>query len=157
DCNIFLENIAQVPDMDQTEKDRWIGEVKFLKAYYHWFLFRMYGPIPITDVNLPISATPEEVQVYRDPVDDVVNYIAGLIDDAVVTLPTEVIDEGNEMGRITTPSALSLEARVLVTAAIPLFNGNPDYSNFVDNRGVHLFNAVEDPEKWEKAAQACIE
>src|SRR5690606_23449243 len=97
DCNIFLENIAQVPDMEQTEKDRWIGEVKFLKAYYHWFLFRMYGPIPITDVNLPISATPEEVQVYRDPVDDVVNYIADLIDEAVVTLPVRIIDEVNEM------------------------------------------------------------
>src|SRR5690606_29410170 len=33
DCNIFLENIHKVPDMYQDEKDRWIGEVTFLKAY----------------------------------------------------------------------------------------------------------------------------
>ncbi len=157
DCNIFLENIHRVPDMDDTEKDKWIGEVKFLKAYYHWFLFRMYGPIPITDVNLPISATPEEVQVYRDPVDDVVNYIADLLDEATVTLPVRIIDEVNEMGRITKPIALALKARVLVTAASPLFNGNSDYANFVDNRGVHLFNSVYQEEKWERAAQACIE
>lgn len=157
DCNIFLENIQQVPDMDDTEKDRWIGEVKFLKAYYHWFLLRMYGPIPITDVNLPISATPEEAQVFRDPVDDVFNYVVNLLDEAAVTLPTAIVDQVNEMGRITKPIALALKARILVTAASPLFNGNPDYVNFVDKRGVHLFNSVNDPEKWEKAAQACID
>ncbi len=157
DCNIFLENIHRVPDMDQTEKDRWIGEVKFLKAYYHWFLVRMYGPIPITDVNLPISATPEEAQVYRDPVDEVFTYIADLLDEAVTTLPPRIVDEVNEMGRITKPIALALKARVLVTAASPLFNGNPDYANFVDKRGVHLFNPVYEVEKWEKAADACIE
>src|SRR5690606_8306353 len=116
-----------------------------------------YGPLRITDVNLPISATPQAVQVYRDPVDDVVNYIADLLDEATVTLPVRIIDEVNEMGRITKPIALALKARVLVTAASPLFNGNPDYSSFVDNRGVHLFNSVNNPEKWEKAAQACIE
>src|SRR5690606_9634747 len=31
DCNIFLENIHKVPDMYQDEKDRWVGEAKFLK------------------------------------------------------------------------------------------------------------------------------
>ena len=45
DCNIFLENIQKVPDMTHVEKDRWIAEVKFLKAYYHYWLVRMYGPI----------------------------------------------------------------------------------------------------------------
>src|SRR3546814_16578863 len=75
DCNTFLENIHSVPDMEEPEKKRWIAEVKFLKAYYHWFLFRMYGPIPIMDKNFPISSTPEQVQVYREPVDSVVNYI----------------------------------------------------------------------------------
>lgn len=157
DCNIFLENIHLVPDMEQVEKDRWIGEVKFLKAYYHWFLLRMYGPIPIIDVNLPISATPEEVQVFREPVDEVFNYVANLIDEAVVSLPTRIIDEVNEMGRITKPIALALKARVLVTAASSLYNGNPDYANFIDKRGVHLFNGVYDSEKWEKAAEACID
>src|SRR5690554_601595 len=47
DCNIFLENIEKVLDMSDNERDLWIAEVKFLKAYYHFFLLRMYGPIPI--------------------------------------------------------------------------------------------------------------
>ncbi len=32
--------------MDDYEKVRWAAEVKFLKAYYHYFPVRMHGPIP---------------------------------------------------------------------------------------------------------------
>src|SRR3546814_20593517 len=67
DCNTFLENIHSVPDMGEPEKKRWIAEVKFLKVYYHWFLFRMYGPISILVIIFPISSKLEKVMVYREP------------------------------------------------------------------------------------------
>src|SRR6186713_1653576 len=66
-CNIFLENLDHVPDVQPYVKTRWIAEAKFLKAYFHWYLFRMYGPIPIVDKNLSVTASPEEVKVYRQP------------------------------------------------------------------------------------------
>ncbi|QEC54228.1 putative outer membrane starch-binding protein [Anseongella ginsenosidimutans] len=157
DCNTFLENIHLVPDMDEPEKKRWIAEVKFLKAYYHWFLFRMYGPIPIVDANFPISSTPEQVQVYREPADSVVNYIVRLLDTAAMDLPPLILDQVSEMGRITSTIAKAVKAKVLITAASPLFNGNADYANFVDNRGIHLVNTTFDPSKWERAAAACKE
>lgn len=75
DANIFLENINKPFDITKTERDQWIAEVKFLKAYYHFWLLRMYGPVPIIDNNLGISATTEEVQRFREPVDEVVAYI----------------------------------------------------------------------------------
>ena len=56
DCNIFLENIGKLPDMDVSEKERWICEVKFLKAYYHYWLVRMYGPIPLVKENISVDA-----------------------------------------------------------------------------------------------------
>src|SRR5690606_27119358 len=62
DCNIFLENIEKVTDMEAPERARWASEVKFLKAYYHFCLVRMYGPVPLVEKNLPISADPEEVK-----------------------------------------------------------------------------------------------
>ena len=74
DCNIFLENIDRVPDMEESERGRWISEVKFIKAYLHFFLMELYGPIPIVDVNLDVNASPEEVRVKRRPVDEVVEY-----------------------------------------------------------------------------------
>jgi len=39
-----------------------------------------------------------------------------------------ITNTASELGRITQPIALSLKARLLVTAASPLFNGNPDFS-----------------------------
>ena len=158
DCNIFLENVDKVTDLPSYERDRWIAEVKFLKAYYHFYLFRMYGPIPIMDVNLPVSATPEEVKVYREPVDNVVDYIVNLLDEAAAGLPSnDDLVEGTEAGRVYNLVAKAMKARVLAYAASPLFNGNTDYASLVDNRGVQLFPQTYDPEKWKKAADACLE
>ncbi|MDR2423913.1 MAG: RagB/SusD family nutrient uptake outer membrane protein [Prevotellaceae bacterium] len=158
DCNIFLENIDKVEDIQEYEKKRWKAEVKFLKAYYHYYLFKCYGPIPIVDVNLPISASVDEVLVYREPVDRVVEYISGLMLEAFTDLPnaSEVV-EGTEAGRVDKLVALSIRAELLLFAASDLFNGNPDYENMVDNRGVKLFNTTHDPNKWKLAADACLE
>jgi len=155
-CNIFLENIGTVPDMDKYEIRQWAAEIKVLKAYYHFELLRMYGPIPVMRENLPISASGEEVRVHRQPVDDVFNYIVELIDEATGSgdLPDFVFDENTEYGRITLPIALGFKARVLIYAASPLFNGNTDYNNFRGKNGVLFFNQTYDVGKWEKAAQA---
>lgn len=155
DCNIFLDNIDEVPDLNDNERNVWVAEVKFLKAFYHFFLLRMYGPIPIIRENLPIHASIEEVQVYREPVDEVVDYIVSLINEAVPDLPLTITDRISQLGRITQPIALALKADLLVMAASPLFNGNQTYENFVDARGVKLFNTEYDPEKWALAMEAC--
>ncbi|MDR3246998.1 MAG: RagB/SusD family nutrient uptake outer membrane protein [Prevotellaceae bacterium] len=155
DCNIFLENIHKPFDLDGFEKTQWTAEVKFLKAYLHLFLLQLYGPIPIIRENLPVSATPEEVRMYREPVDDVINYIVELIDEAVPDLPMQVRIPVSDAGRITKPIALAVKAKALVWAASPLFNGNNDYGNFVDNKGRQLISSGEpDPAKWARAAVA---
>ncbi|MCD2424673.1 RagB/SusD family nutrient uptake outer membrane protein [Niabella pedocola] len=157
DCNIFLDNIERVPDMTPDEKTRWRAEVKVLKAYYHFYLVRMYGPIPIIKTNLPVDAGVDAAKVYRDPVDSCFTYITQLLDEAKDSLPLILDNPTDELGRITQPVAYMLKAKVLVTAASPLFNGNPDYASFKDARGTALFNAVVDNAKWEKAANACKE
>ncbi|HLT93156.1 MAG TPA: RagB/SusD family nutrient uptake outer membrane protein [Membranihabitans sp.] len=157
DCNIFLENIDKPHDIQATERRRWIAEVKFLKAYYHFWLFKSYGPIPIIDENLPIYTSSDGIKTYREPVDDVVEYIVALIDEAMVDLPLRVQSLTTEMGRITKPIAASIKARLLATAASPLFNGNPDFAALVDNRGMNLFNPDYSLEKWERAADALKE
>lgn len=156
DCNIFLESIHLVgKDLDETERSRWIAEVKFLKAYYHYYLLRMYGPIPLIKENLPVSAGIEDVRVFRDPVDDCFAYIVSLINEAVPDLPLEINNIATELGHITQPVALAAKAEILVTAASPLFNGNATYSNMVDSRGVKLFNTTYDDKKWKLAMDAC--
>lgn len=157
DCNIFLENIGRVQDMEPEEKARWIAEVKFLKAYYHFWLLRMYGPIPLVRENLPIDASIQQVKVYREPVDDCIDYIVSLLDEASPDLPDIIENQTSELGRITKPIALSIKAYVLVTAASPLFNGNADYPGLKGKDGVPLFNSTVSQEKWTRALAACKE
>jgi len=156
-CNVFLENIRNVPDMPDYEKDRWEAEVLFLKAYYHYYLVRMYGPIPIKRENLPVDAPDDIVKVKRDPVDDVFTYIIELLDEAAAGLPEVIPSDISELGRITKPISLAIKAEVLLTWASPLFNGNADYANFKDKDGSALFNQTYNPDLWERALVACNE
>jgi hypothetical protein len=157
DCNTFLENIHKPIDLGVAEKDKWVAEAKFLKAYYHFFLLRMYGPIPVIAENLPVSSTSDEVRVHRDPVEKVASYIVELLDEAAEDLPLEIQNPTQDMGRITRPVALALKAKTLMLLASPLFNGNVYYRNVGDNRGTKLFPENEDKTKWVAAATAVKE
>lgn len=159
-CNTFLENVSdktKVLDLEDDERERWLGEVEFLKAYYHFYLLRMYGPIPIIDKNLPVDAPEEEVNTARMPIDTCINYISNLLDSAASKLPDIITDRTTELGRITRPIVLIIKAKILLTAASPFFNGNNDYSNFLTGDGEPFFNSTYDETKWQKAADAALE
>lgn len=155
DCNTFLENIDQVSIIEPAIKKRWIAEVKFLKAYYHFFLFRMYGPIIISDFNLPIDADISLIQKSRSTVDECATYISDLFLEASEDLPLIIDDRVNDLGRATKLAALALRARMLTYVASPLYNGNGDYANVTNNDGTNLFPQTYDNEKWRIAAEAC--
>ena len=160
DCNIFLENVGNVPDLPDWEKKQWIAEVKFLKAYYHFCLVRMYGPIPLIRENLPIDASQEQARVFREPVDDCFAYIVQLLDEAKGDLPLSITNPVEDLGRITQAIAYALKAKVLVTAASPLFNGNTDQVSLVNTKSddkTPLFNQTYSLDKWTLAVQACEE
>ncbi|MEC3878447.1 RagB/SusD family nutrient uptake outer membrane protein [Parapedobacter sp. 10938] len=154
ECNIFLDNVGNVPDLTTFERDRWIAEVKFLKAYYHFHLMRMYGPIPLIKESLPISASPEQVQTPRAAMDECFDYVIQLLDESYENLPEVVIDPQSEMGRVTAIANRALKAKILMTAASPLYNGNPDYVDFVNSDGSPMMNNTYDPEKWVIARDA---
>ncbi|MDR2774553.1 MAG: RagB/SusD family nutrient uptake outer membrane protein, partial [Tannerella sp.] len=104
DCNIFLENVHKVgPDLPEGERRRWTAEVKFLKAYFHYYLLRMYGPVPLIKENFPIDTEVESIRIFRSPFDECVSFIGDLINEAVPDLPLIISDVTNELGRITQP------------------------------------------------------
>lgn len=156
-CNIFMENVDKPYDLKPGEKAQWVGEVKFLKAYYHYFLLQLYGAIPLIKENLPVDSSPEAVRTFREPFDDCVAYIVQLLDEAAAGLLPTVGNELEEMGRITSPVALALKAKVLALAASDLFNGNPDFARCIDKQGRHLFPLEKDPGKWRLAAESAKE
>lgn len=159
DCNIFLENLVEVPGLEEDERLKWIDEVKVLKAFYHFWLMQMYGPIPIIDQNIPVGASPEETNVKRESIDDVVNYLVQILDEVIEAenLPGLINYIYTDMGRITMPIAKALKAKILVLAASPIFNGNTDLSELTDNLGNKLVSQVYDPQKWVYARDALFE
>jgi len=152
-CNTFLDNINTPLDLPAYNKTRWIAEAKFLKAYFHYYLIRMYGPIPIVDKSLPVDATTEQVRVKQQSLDSCFNYVVGLLDSAITGLPATIQNSAAEAGRITSTIAKAVKAEVLATQASPLFNGNPDYVAMKGKDGSSLFPAA-DPNKWKKALDA---
>ncbi len=158
-CNYFLDNVETIPNLPTDDILRWKAEVKFLKAYYHWWLFQMYGPIPIMDSN-PEFTGESELAVYRNTKDECADYIVKLIDEAINSggLPENISgNETTDLGRVTKAVAMSMKAKILVTLASDFFNGNNDYATMIDNRSIPLFSSESDPKRWELAAKACKE
>jgi hypothetical protein len=154
-CNIFFENIDNVPDLTPQEREDWIAQVKVLKAYYHFYLLRLYGPIVIADKNLEPYSSVEEVRQERQTVDSCFNYVIGLIDDVLKSGKLAQERDVSYYGQIDQQIARAIKAEVLITRASPLFNGNSEfYSNFKGKKGELLFPMTYDPEKWKQALDA---
>lgn len=158
DCNTFIDNVETVPDLGEEEMKRWKAEVMVLKAFYHYWMLQLYGPIPFIDRNLDMSVSPEEVRVSREPVDQVVEKIVSLLDEAIDSeaLPPSILIS-TEMGRLTLPAAKAIKAKVLMLAASPLFNGNTDFTNYKNKQNIPYINPTFELKKWERAAAACKE
>lgn len=154
--NIFLENVAKVP-MDESKRAGWIGEATFLRAFFHFQLLRIYGPIHITEKVFDPNEDFSEL-CKRMPLDQCVDFITNECDKAGGMLKMK--EGADRYGRVTKAAAMALKARALLYRASPLWNGNPDYANFTDKEGNHLFPLSYEAERWKIAAEytkTCID
>lgn len=155
-CNVFLENVSNCYNMEQKEKDLWAAEIKALKAATYLELMKRYGPFIIVDKNIDANASSEEMQQPRSPIDDCVNAIVKLCDEAIPVLPNMKAKEQARYAYFNKESCATVKAYALLYAASPLFNGNTQLKDFVNKNGVRLFPEY-DKEKWHKAAIAADE
>jgi hypothetical protein len=157
DCNIFLDNVEGVKDLPRIQKDRMIAEAKLLKALMHFQLICFYGPVCPMRTSPPVDESTVGVRVYREKIDDCFQYVLDLIDEAIESnaLPSIITVLQTEAGRFTQAAAYFLKAKVLVYRASPLFNGNTDYSDFLDHNDEPFFNQTYNPDHWMQAAEAC--
>ncbi len=155
-CNDFMDNIGLVPDMTAADKADYTAQAKVLKAYMHYYLIRLYGPIVIADKPVNVSSPPEDMYLERQPVDACFKYVVDLLDEAIPVLPAS--RTSTLAGQVDRLIAMTIKADVLLTAASPLFNGNAEYfNNFKNQRGELFFNITNDPAKWEAALTAIEE
>jgi hypothetical protein len=156
-CNIFLQHIDQVKDMETSSKAEWKAQVKFLKAYYHFLLLQQYGPIVIADKVTSADALGTELFVSRSKVDDCFDYIVKLMDEAIPDLMPR--KDVNDLGQVDRMVAFAIKARVLLFRASPFYSGNMEYfGDFFDHDEKPIFPVSDDAAvkkaKWKDAVDA---
>ena len=156
---IFIDNVR--PNAKQlvteAEVENMKNEARFLIAYYYTLLLEKYGPVPFNPNQiLPTDVSQEELLLGQTPYDTIVNWIDQELVNLSKVLPASYTDK-KKYGRATSIMCLAVRARMLLFAASPLVNGNPDYKGHVNWKGEELFNSTYDPNKWKRAAQACKE
>ena len=155
-CNHFITRIDNVYNLEDIDKRERKAEVKALKAFFYFELVRRYGPVIIVPEELDPNQDVEKLKIPRSHVDTCFNYIVRLCDEAIPDLPNAKQKAGDRRSYFNKEAAMALKARALVYQASDLFNGNPDYSSFVNKDGEPLFSDKKDPEKWTRAADAAI-
>ena len=156
-AHIFMNNAHALPDEGLTtdEVNLMKIECRFLIAYAYWQMLNSYGPIPFEPEYLASTeATADELMFGPKPYDEIVDWLDKELLEVSKLLPASYT-EINKYGRATSIMCLAVRARMLLYAASPLVNGNPDYANVLDRQGNHLFSTSYDASKWTKAANAC--
>lgn len=152
--------IAKIDDANPEEvnaalRSRYKAEARALRAMYYFWLVRLYGPVPLNNTAIAVDAPLDQVLMARNTMDECIDFIVSELDLAYVDLPT--IPVNSEYGRITKGMAKAFKQQALLLAASPLFNGNTDLADLVNNDGTPLINQSYDQNKWKLAADAAKE
>ena len=145
DVNMYLEKIDQADITDwqyNPDYKNWVSqmemfayELRFLRAYFYFELFKTYGDVPLVTTTLTNG---QANNIKRTPAEQIVKFIIDECDAIAPYLPVSYGTEyGSEIGRATRIAVFALKARTLLYAASPLHNTSNDRT------------------KWEKAAEAC--
>jgi len=107
-ANYAIEGLSGAT-WDASLRNRLMGEALFLRAYFNWYLVRIYGPIPL----FTSSVKPSDFgSIKRSSVNEVYTQIATDLKQAIELLPEKSGYAASETGRATKGAARSLLARV---------------------------------------------
>jgi len=104
---IFRTNLViHKPELTSTLVETYKAEAKFLRAYYHFELFKHFGPIPVVTELL----TPEDIDLSRNNMTEVFTAIESDLLEAINLLPISV--SSSNAGRATKGAAQALLGKV---------------------------------------------
>lgn len=106
-ANQVLTNVPDI-EMDEEVKSRLLGEARFLRAYFYFFLVRTYGDIPLIDRPL----NPDEYRQPRVPAAQIYEFIEEDLTFAIANLPEKSEYPATDLGRATSGAAKAYLAKV---------------------------------------------
>jgi len=111
-CNAGINRIDGAGFTDQADKNRRLGELRFLRAFYYWHIVEQFG-----GVNLRTTETQSaELTATRSSVSAFYDLIIGDLKFAADNLPNATF-WGNEYSRASKKSALGMLARAYLSRA----------------------------------------
>ncbi len=133
-ANVILSRIDAVPFADQSLKEQYRSEARFLRAYAYFELMRNFGKVPL--IERPV--TPEEaVAIPRTDLPTLYNFITAEIEASVGGLK-DTYDAKNK-GRITKAAAHAMLGRIYLTGSgFPLNN-----ASYVEKARVNLLAVIQ--------------
>ncbi|HXB08547.1 MAG TPA: RagB/SusD family nutrient uptake outer membrane protein, partial [Puia sp.] len=111
--------------IDTALKNRFIGEVRVLRAYSYFRLISLYGGVPLVTKQFSLS---DSFSIPRNTYADCLNFITSELDKAAAALPVSY--SAQDQGRITKGAALAVKSRALLYAASPLNNPTNDLTKW---------------------------
>lgn len=152
---LLIENIDRVPGMEESEKASIVAQAKCIIASRYFDTFRHYGGLPIIDHAF--SGTDASYDMPRATVEETVNFMIQLLDEAKDVLPWTVDNPQTNTGHWTRAGALALKCRILQFAASPLFNDDVAYAGgSSEAEAQHLvWYGGYRSELWNQCLQAC--
>jgi hypothetical protein len=149
-ASLFMQKAVDAP-ISTDRKKRLLAEARYLRAFFYTGLIRFYGAVQIMP-NEPLSAEDPLISK-RNTYKECIDYVVAELDAVATQLPSAISQDGSEYGHATKGAALALKARVLLTAASPLFNGN-SFSNNATLLPYITYSATYNAALWQKAADA---
>ena len=162
-ANIFLEMAhpidgeggADAQKITEEEMRVYKANARFMRAVYHYYLFEMYGPIPIVDKSYTLDNLPD---LERNSVTEVVNWLDAEFEACMQDMYQEsYFDNDQTRGVPTKGAAMAYRAKLWVYAASPLFNGSWEYGSGLTNvDGKKLFPDVSSKDEKIDKAVTCL-
>jgi hypothetical protein len=144
-CNLSLQKISEI-EFDETTKNNMLAEVYALRAFYYFYLVRMYGDVPkVTEVVSDLS----DVRPSREPVKTIYDEV--IIPD-LLKAEESSLPWNDPTGLVSMSAVKSILAEVYLTyAGYPVQGGDQYYAEsakrskeVIDNGGFTLFDEYSD-------------
>ena len=110
--NQFIEKISS-STFPKEKIDEWLGEARFIRAYYYFGMVKRYGGVPlVTTVQNYTGNNLDELKVPRNTEKEIYDFIAQELDESA-----SLLNESSEPGRANKYVAYALKSRAMLYAA----------------------------------------
>ncbi len=115
--NLFIAKLSEVvalnPAFTDNQKDQWMGEAYFIRAYFYFALVKRKGGVPLIDhVQEYKPGDVESLQVPRNTEEECWDFIANDLDNAIALMA----EASPEKGRANKYVAAALKSRAMLYA-----------------------------------------